>query len=560
MGRRTLLAGLSVVALLGGQQQPPVFRAGTRLVEVSVTVLDKKGNAVAGLAPSDFTVLDEGKPRPVAFFRFEGLSETAVEKPRPAPGVFTNKVELAGGPPRNVTALVLDALNTPPQDSAVARAQMMRYLKALTPETRVAIFHMGRQLSVLHDFTDDAASLRARLEKAVIGMPLEGISDFTQSVIEAEQFVNLFADDPAMQKVIEDMMRINLEMEMLANAAARRSRMERSLAAMDSLGLHLAGIPGRKNLVWISAGFSMASVTGAMGMGPRGGVENYESMVQKTSRRLAQHGVTLYIVDSKGVAAPPETAAAFRSPPPVRGRGRFEPQMDAERISGDPHAAMNLMASITGGRYLYNTNDLAAGFKQAVADLHGSYTLGFYASEEPNDRWHKLKVRVNRSGANVRHRQGYLAYSAPPAPVEWSEETWRGVISNPLGSSVIPLTAKCETTPASELTLALTIDADSLDFRSAGENLTADLEVVFADRTLAGSTRSHSGKLVATVLASKWQEVRAQGVRTSRQWKPASDVNSVRVVVRDMHTGQYGTVDVSLKELSAGNTLGALYD
>jgi VWFA-related protein len=547
--RRVFLAGLLAAALWGGQQQAPVFRAGTRLVEVSVTVLDKRGNAVAGLAPSDFTVLDEGKPRPVAFFRFEGVPETSTEKPRPAPGVFTNKVELTGGPPRNITALVLDGMNTPPQDSAAARAQMMRYLKALTPETRVAIFHMGQRLSVLHDFTDDAASLRARLEKAALGMPLEGISDFTQSVIEAEQFIDMFAGDPALQQAIEDMMRRNLEMEMMANAAARRSRMERSLAAMDALGLHLAGIPGRKNLVWISAGFSMASVTGAMGMGPRGGIENFESMVRQASRRLAQRGVTLYIVDARGLAAQPETAAAFRSPPPLRGRGRFEPQMDAERISGDPHAAMNLMASITGGRYLYNTNDLAVGFKQAVADLHGSYTLGFYAPEEPNDRWHKLKVRVNRSGANVRHRQGYLAYSAPPAPIEWSDETRRGVISNPLGSSVIPLTATCETTPAAELALTLTIDADSLDFRSEGANLTADLEVVFADRTPDGSVRSHSGKLTATVPASQWQEVRAQGVRTSRQWKPAAGVNSIRVVVRDIHTGQYGTLDVPLKQL-----------
>ena len=31
--------------------------------------------------------------------------------------------------------------------------------------------------------------------------------------------------------------------------------------------------------------------------------------------------------------------------------------MDNERISNDPRPAMELMASITGGRYLYNTND-----------------------------------------------------------------------------------------------------------------------------------------------------------------------------------------------------------
>jgi len=549
---RILAFLLAAVALGGGQQQAPVFRVGTRLVEVTVTVLDRKGNAVTGLAPPDFTVLDGGKPRPVTFFRFEGVPYSPAETPRPAPGVFTNRVEAFGGPPRNVTALVLDALNTPPHDSTVARAQMMRYLKALTPETRVAIFHMGQQLRILHDFTDDAAALRARLEKAVLGMPLESVSDFTRSIIEAEQFVDMFAGDPAMQKAVEEMMRTSLEVEMMANAAARRSRMERSLAAMESLGRHLAGIPGRKNVVWIGGGFSMFSLTGGLGMGPRGGTEDFEAKVRQTSQRLAQQGVVLYIVDSKGIEMPPDAAAAYRAPLPVRGRGRFEPQMDAENISNDPRSAMALMASVTGGRYLYNTNDLTAGFKQTVADLRGTYTLGFYAPEEPDNKWHRLKVRVSRSGVNVRHREGYLADAASPQPVEWSDETWRAAISNPLGSSAIPLTANCETAPAGELVLSLTIDANSLHFYPDGEDLRADLQIATADRTQDGYGRPHFTKITASVPGSKWQDARAHGVAYGRQWKPGSDVTAVRVVVRDMRTGQYGTLDVPLSGLSTG--------
>ena len=58
-----------------GQQPAPVFRTGTRLVEVTVTVLDKKGNAVSGLEPTDFTILDEGKLRPVALFHCDVVPE-----------------------------------------------------------------------------------------------------------------------------------------------------------------------------------------------------------------------------------------------------------------------------------------------------------------------------------------------------------------------------------------------------------------------------------------------------------------------------------------------------
>ena len=110
---------------------------------------------------------------------------------------------------------------------------------------------------------------------------------------------------------------------------------------------------------------------------------------------------------------PSDTLASARAPVPVRGRGRFEPQMDADEASNDPRPAMGLMASVTGGRYFHNTNDLAAGFKQTVNDMQGSYTLGFYMPGDPDDKWHKLKVKVNRRGTEALYRQGYLAESMP---------------------------------------------------------------------------------------------------------------------------------------------------
>jgi VWFA-related protein len=533
--------------------QEPVFRAGARLVEVTVTVRDGKGQAVAGLAAPDFTVLDGGKPRPITFFRFDGVTEARTEQEAPrAAGVFTNRVRSSAGAPANITALVLDSINTSPRGSMMARAQMMRYLKALAPETRVAIFHMGHELRILHDFTDDAAALRARLEKAVLGAPLEGISDFERSVKEAEQFIAMFADDPAAQAVAEQSKRIHLEAEMRANAAARRSRMERSLAALEGLGRHLAGIAGRKNVVWISGGFSMVSVLGAFGMGPRGGFDAYEEQVNQTAQRLAQDGVVLYIVDAQGLDGPANAAANFGTPP-VRQRGRFEPrerferQIDAERVNNDPHSTMQLMASVTGGRYLHDTNDLAAGFRHTVADLRGSYTLGFYASEEPDNKWHKLKVRVNgRRGVTVRHREGYLAEAAAPLPTEWDDGMWQAAVSNPLGSSLLPLTAERTGNPAGELVLTVTAGAGSLDFRPEGENLKAHLKIAFAEKTADGAARRQILDLPVSVPAAEWRNVPAPGVPFRRRWTPGPDATAVRVVVLDTHTGRYGTIDVPL--------------
>lgn len=548
---RILAILLPAVALIEAQPEAPLFRAGTKLVEVTVTVRDRKGSAVPGMRASDFTVLDGGKPRPVAFFRFDGAPEAplaAAGKPRPPAGVYTNRGDVSGGAPLNITALVLDTMNTPPQGSSMARAQMMRYLKALTPETRVAIFHMGQELRVLHDFTDDAAALRGRLEKAVLGMPLESISDFERSVAEAQQFIGMFGDDPQAQEAMVQMKTVELEAEMRANAAARRSRMERSLASIEALGHHMAGIPGRKNVVWISGGFTMVSVQGAFGVGARGGFDEYEGQVRQTARRLAQDGVVLYIVNAEGLTGLPNSqSAAVSTPASIRSsRGRFERQVDAERFSNDPHSAMELMASVTGGRYLHDTNDLASGFKQTIADLRGSYTLGFYVPEEPDGKWHKLRVRVNRRGVTVRHREGYLAEAAAARPVEWDEETWKAALSNPVTSSAIPLTARKGTTAAGELVLSISTDCNALDFRHDAGNLKADLKIAVAEMTVEGITRTHYSVLAGTVPAAKWGAARAEGVPFRRQWRPAPDVTTVRVIVLDLHTGRYGGLEVPL--------------
>jgi VWFA-related protein len=535
------------------QEQTPTFRTTTRLVELTVTALDKKDHPVTDLRLQDFTIQENGKPRPIAFFKYDGGPSVEPKALPLPPGVFTNRVEFTPGPPRNITALVLDELNTPPQFSMRVRAMMTRYLKALAPQTRVAVFHMGARLRVLHDFTDDGDSLRARIEKSVLSMPLQVETDLDRAIIEAEQFVDMFKGDPQMEAMMAEVARHQLEVEMLANAQARRARLERTLASMESLGQHLAGIPGRKNLVWIGGGISMLSVTGAMGMGPHGSIDSFEDKVKRTSQKLAQQGIVLYIVDAKGLEGPMSMTASSSGAMPVRGRGRFEPQQDAETLSSDTRPTMELMSSTTGGRYLYNTNDLMEGFKKAASDLEGSYTLGFYVSEEPDSKWHNLKASVKRSGVNLRHRKGYLAEAVAATPTLWTNEVAMAVIANPIGSSAVQLTASCAPTADGEpgtLQVNLRIEAGSLRFQTDGQELQAQIEVIFAGRASNGGTRLTTDSATVKITTDRWEAAQRDGLRYARRWKPAPDAVSLRVVVRDTITGQYGTLDVPLKKLA----------
>jgi VWFA-related protein len=546
------VAPFLALAALVAQEQTPTFRTATRLVELTVTALDKKGQAVTDLRLEDFAIQENGKLRAITFFKYDG--GPSVEPPAlPLPaGVFTNRVEFTPGPPRNVTALLLDDLNTPAQSSLRVRAMAMRYLKALAPQTRMAVYHMSGQLRALQDFTDDAEALRARIEKAVIAHPLQVEGDFDQAIIEAEQFVAMFAQDRQLASEAVDIARNQLEVEMLANAQSRAARLEKTLAYIENLGQHLAGIPGRKNLVWIGGGISMSSVTGALGTGPHGSIDTSEDKVKRTSQKLAQQGIVLYIVDAKGLNVARSMTAESQSTLPLRGRGRFEPQQDAERLSDDTLPTMDLMASITGGRYLYNTNDLADGFKRAASDLEGSYTLGFYVSDEPDGKWHNLKASVKRSGVNLRHRKGYLAEAVASTPTLWTTETAMAVITNPIGSSAVQLTAYCAPVPDGDpetLQINLRVETASLRFHEDGQQRLARIQVIFAGRAANGSTRLTIDAPTVKIPAQRWETVQQEGVLYTRRWKPEPDAVSLRVVVRDTITGHYGTLDVPLKKI-----------
>jgi Ca-activated chloride channel homolog len=62
-------SAIVVLAAVATYAQQPTFRAGTSIVPVLTTVLDAQGRLVPDLEREDFTILDNGKPQEVVFFR-----------------------------------------------------------------------------------------------------------------------------------------------------------------------------------------------------------------------------------------------------------------------------------------------------------------------------------------------------------------------------------------------------------------------------------------------------------------------------------------------------------
>ena len=92
MQRLWLFALVVLAPALTRQQPPPAFRASVEAVSLDVSVLDAHRHPVVGLKAEDFSILEDGRPRPIVAF-------AAVDVPAPviAASPSTPDIPVAGG-------------------------------------------------------------------------------------------------------------------------------------------------------------------------------------------------------------------------------------------------------------------------------------------------------------------------------------------------------------------------------------------------------------------------------------------------------------------------------
>ncbi len=553
-----LLPILYTFAPQGSQAQsqaPPSFRVTARLVEFTVVATDKNGNPVTDLRKEEFVVHDNGKLRTLSLCRFDGaLASSAAKAPAPPPSIFSNRLGPNVADERNITALVLDSTNTDPRDQMYVMAHTSRLLRALAPQTRVAIYHLGRELNVIHDFTDDMAVLRANLEKLSASVQNQRMNDVEQAAQDAEEILAQIEARKShyaapVFRAMQAQDKAAIAGDVNTNAVIQGNRVEETLTALEALGRHLAVVSGRKSIVWISGGiplFSQRVSTVPDGSPPSPMVgDNRESAIRRTSERMAQLGVALYAVDARGLTSSAETLAQKQYLPLLD--GRYSEIERAAAVNAESRSAFTLMTSITGGRFIYGTNDLSDGVKKVTGDLHGSYSLGFYPAEEPDGKWHALKVSVQRADVRLLCKEGYLFDQSPARAREWDAEEQRRAMLDPFGSDSIRLTARCAPAESAEpgtLLLTLQIESEDLLWREESGRMVSAVDVYVAEKAADGQVRFQQSRINARLLPQQMETARAQGLPFRRPWKPGADTVSIRVLVRDAVTGRLGTLDI----------------
>jgi VWFA-related protein len=505
------------------------FPVNTRLVQVSVLVHDKNGAPVSGLTASDFQLFDQGKEQSIETFTVESEVESAVSPATATRGPQTEFSNQNEGR-RGVTVVLIDRLNTEWEDQVRARNQIVKFLGEVQPNDRVGLYLMdSSRVTVLHDFTDDTASLRRALGRYQGGKS-RALDASTEKPIETGD------------NAITQMDVWLAETSRVFNAEFLRHRAEYTCDALVDLANHLASVRGRKNLIWVSAAFPLI-FPDAQG---RGHNEIMSEPVKRASRALSEAGIAMYPVDARGLVGSRILPSA--STPSGTDTGRVIRNAPSDIfILKDFAETAEILAEDTGGRAFSNTNDLSGAIRRAVDDSRVTYLLGYSPSHGDWDgRFRKIKVKVNRPGLEVRHRNGYLAFPLPDANKEKLGSIVAKAIDSPLQATGIPVSVRLERAGGSanrDVNLAIRVDAKAITLEQKADTFRGTIALTVAQSDAQGRVFKDFERNVDFNLTRKVRDQwLREGVVLNKKITLRDDVHELHVVVGDVGTMATGSV------------------
>ena len=526
-----LLPGVfACVAGLAIGQVQPTFRVGTRLVQLDVVVLNDK-TPVRGLTKEDFTLQDKGKPQPIAVFSVTEAHKAAKADPLPS-NVSSNRMNNRGESTSTATVILFDKMNTPSTSQVVARKETLALLSSLKDTDRVAFYSLDTDLAMVQDFTDDADRL-ARAAKS--------LSTLAPAAAAA-------AGTPEDRALVSSLQNSLTAYQQGVNGS---TKVASTLDAFRTIVRHLDGLPGRKNLIWLTASIPFTFGSGAERR------QDDQAELDRLIRLMSDANVAVYAVDPRGAGAgntlelPSDTNS---------GGGRFlagaagkSSDNGVNTLSGNQ--GLQKISDDTGGKAFYNTNDLAGALREILDTTEVTYSLGFYVDEKALDgKIHDLSVKLVKkpetAKASVRHRKNYSALNAQALAVQ-QPRTQVGVLAaDALDASGIGIMAATAPNPkqAGIHLVQVRVDVADLTMERKGDKWTGAFDLGLALQAPGRQQSSEvSVKTIPLTLSDDQlkQALTAGLVIDNTVPSPAAPMK-LRVVVQDKLSGASGSVRIPI--------------
>ena len=420
------VAGAVALTALSEAYQQPSFKTGVQLVRIDVSVLDDKRQPVRGLQASEFTVLEDGQPRPVRSFEAVDMtSPTAAAAmsamaPVPAHDVATNQVS------RDTSRLIfilMDRSIPSERPMIMARQIADATIDAMAPGDLAAIVTTSG--GVPQNLTSD----RARLHKTIAA------SDWSQTISQSEK------DDPNLTLI-----RAAGLLDPSTDGACLCG-----LCAMDTITRiadQVREVPRPKVLLFIGS-----DITVQDGMTRPGAARGMscDKLARDSRERLfdalGTSNLTIHSIDPRGLASVgPATDILVPNGVELRDGRLLNQQLTDERNDFmKAQGNLGVLPALTGGRTILNTNEPFRLVPDVLHESDAYYLLAFEPTERTGDVRHPIDVKVARKGVTV-HTTRYILPSAATAAAGATvaaktplERALTGVLpdqSVPLGMSV----------------------------------------------------------------------------------------------------------------------------
>ncbi len=546
------------------QRAPFSFESRTDMVLVPVLVR-RSGAHVGHLQKGDFILLQDGREQSIATFEevIGGPVATQQRPPALPPNLFTNLLP-DNSRPKRLTIIVVDTVTAPRLNQMEARQAILRFLaklpEATDPIELIAMTRAG--IRVIHDFTTSPATLRVaaeklRTEREAAPSSLEATLQDLQSMqltiqLQGEGSLTSLAPTAA----DAERLRLYAETEERAVNLQRRIAITQALEGLQQIASSFAALPGRKSLLWLSAGFPFAvSDSNRAEIGWFADQGDLQPLYRRTWNVLNNANVALYPVDVRGleVLEPLEPNAR----PPAMSVGAAGPLLRSARIrSASSHEdtidILKTFAEMTGGRAYYNRNDLERCFDEAVNDSASYYMLGYYLTPQTRRAgWRQLKVKVRVPGVEVRARNAVFVGAdrsdrdaatamqlALRSPLDY---TALGIIVEVTGTS-----ASMGPNPKKRVSLHITIPPSAGVVDTANANR-VQIEYYGVALTAEGAIADGFHDTSEAYLKMETaQRVNRDGLLHNASLRLAPGSYTLRVVVRDQVRGAIGSISAPL--------------
>jgi len=412
-GMRTVpvLLALTFVAHAGaqqiGQNKPAdavenyTLSVKVQLVVEAVVVKDKDGKAIQGLTAKDFAVTEDGVPQTVRICEQQDLAEEA--KPLPVSKRADENIKLykeltrtqiapetsdpedtspdhAGHERyknRRLLALYFDmsAMSPPDQLRALSAAQQFIRTEMTTVDLVSILRYQGGAVDILQDFTADRDKLLSILETMIVGEG-QGSAETIDDASSADTGAAFGQDDSEFNVFNTD----------------------RQLSALETAAKMLGQLNEKKSLIYFASGLRL------------NGIDN-QAQLHATVDSAIKAGVSFWPIDARGLVAQAPLGDATQGSPGNQGVYTGTAALANTTNFQQSQDTLYALAGDTGGKALFDNNDLDHGIVQAQDAISDYYLIGYYATNTAkNGHFRRVKVGLTQSlDAKLSYREGYYA-------------------------------------------------------------------------------------------------------------------------------------------------------